>query len=120
MTRPIYVMQLTHAGDGDATRKSCLRVGAFRPEAAADWQSAESTAAPRLDRRQQQEARLGEDLKKLRHVTVEQSGPTELKPCWNQDAQTIARQMAANMTRDKISHLFALAMDALKTKQAAT
>jgi len=60
-----------------------------------------------------------EDLKKRRHVTVEQSGPTESKPWWNQDAQTIARQMAANMTRDKISHLFALAMDALKTKQAA-
>jgi hypothetical protein len=37
---------------------------------------------------------------------------------WDQDPQAIADQMAAHMTRDQIGHLFALAMDAVKAKQA--
>jgi hypothetical protein len=39
-------------------------------------------------------------------------------PWWDQDPQAIAEQMAAHMTRDQISHLFALAMDAVKAKQS--
>ena len=38
---------------------------------------------------------------------------------WDQDPRAIAEQMAAHMTRDQIGHLFALAMDAVKVKQAS-
>jgi hypothetical protein len=53
-------------------------------------------------------------------VPASESKPTPtIGSWWHQDPRAIAEQMAAHMTRDQIAHLFALAMDAVKAKQAS-